>query len=152
MADLRRFIAMAQAAVGHADPVNYAPATLVAAPPGHLRPHVLMQEVMDDGVVPNSSTEALARSFDIPLIPPVIEPIEGLWIEHPPPVVNTAYGVTAGIFQIDRVLVEGELKPANHSNIDHNVVSVEQWRHFLATALAGHPAEIIDPYEVLGLP
>lgn len=65
-------LALAQAILDSGEPINFAPA---------LRAHprdLLVQEAVDDSVVPNSSTAKLARELDLTLIEPVHSPIDGL--------------------------------------------------------------------------
>lgn len=65
-------LALAQAILDGGEPINFAAA---------LRAHprdLLVQEAVDDSVVPNSSTAKLARELDLTLIEPVHSAIEGL--------------------------------------------------------------------------
>lgn len=153
LADLWRFMAIGQAVMDAADPVNYAPA-LVRAPfgelPGAGPVHVLVQEVMEDATIPNPATEALVRAMGIPVLPPVLLATDGVDTGPTLPCSGNIDGITAGLFQFDAILGEAGLEEATHSKLAFNEVGVAQWRRFLETALFGTP-EIVDPFVVLGL-
>lgn len=77
---LARFFSAAQAIVDPGDPLNYARFALrepgvIAADTGPRS--VLLQEVIDDNIVPNSSTEVLARATGLSVLRPV-RPVPGL--------------------------------------------------------------------------
>ncbi|MCA9795226.1 MAG: hypothetical protein KC910_25630 [Candidatus Eremiobacteraeota bacterium] len=61
--DFFKFLLIAQTVVDDADPINYAPHVLTGDLAGNTPASILLQECIGDVVVPNSSTEDLARSF-----------------------------------------------------------------------------------------
>jgi hypothetical protein len=73
---------------------------------------------------------------------------------HAAPVAaNLPDGRTAGLLQLDRVPDgEGGTVPATHSNVGDSEVGVEAWFHFLDTHFTAGTPEIVDPYDVLGIP
>lgn len=93
---------------------------------------VLNQEVIDDGTVPNPSTDAFVRAAGIPLILPVAVPIDSV------PQVPAA-GATSGVFQYDgqeHGFFMGGDSPAH--DLAHRQVL-----RFLSTCLATGTPEII---------
>jgi hypothetical protein len=60
---------------------------------------VLLEEVKDDTIVPNSSAERLARAAGLAQVDPVVVPIGGLSDVPAPASVNLASGATGAIFQ-----------------------------------------------------
>lgn len=76
-------IAMSQFALDEADPANWGShivhdRLVAGAPP------VLVQESMGDGVVPNFTTELLARSIGLPLVSPYRDEVPGLQVVEAP--------------------------------------------------------------------
>ncbi len=102
---LGRFFAISQAIVDPGDPLNYARfGTLLAAPgvAGWKARDVLLQEVIDDSIVPNSTSEALARAAGLVLADP-IRPVSGLPGGAAPLTGNLASGATGVIAQFDKI-------------------------------------------------
>ena len=99
---LARFFSTIQAIVDPGDAANYAPyVTLQGLPgvPGWKPKDVLLEEVKDDTIVPNSSAERLARAAGLAQVEPVVKPIPGLGAVPAPATSNLADGATGGIFQ-----------------------------------------------------
>ncbi|APR81510.1 Lipase-like protein [Minicystis rosea] len=102
-----RFFAVTQAIVDPGDPINFARFANQEAPPGvpDWKPRdVLLQEVINDSIVPNSTTEALARAAGLVLLDPK-SAISGLPSAKAPATGNVAGGATGGISQFD--VIEG---------------------------------------------
>jgi hypothetical protein len=57
--------------------------------------HVLVQEVIDDGTIPNFSTEVLARVLGVKQVGPIVRPVPGL-------AAGSASQETSGLFQFDK--------------------------------------------------
>ena len=87
-----------------ADPVNYAHRFFTDPRPGFAPKHIFRTEGVDDSYTPPASIEALAIAAGVPLLEPVLVPIEeldrvGEIPECPPVVENAASGATAGLSQ-----------------------------------------------------
>ncbi len=72
------FVNLAQAVLDPGDPINYAPYTLAHPLTGGRPKNILQIEVMWDHLVPNSSNEALATAFGIPLLKPYYHKVASL--------------------------------------------------------------------------
>lgn len=68
--------AVFQALLDRGDPSNYARLSQER--------QVLLAQAIDDDVMPSEATIALARAFNLPLVEPVHQPIEGLQVVSPP--------------------------------------------------------------------
>lgn len=65
--------------VSPADGVTYANRIIIEPySPAHAGKHLLVQELIGDTVVPNVTTELLARFSGIPLLEPFVKPVEGV--------------------------------------------------------------------------
>lgn len=141
-ADIRRFMPLLQMLVERGDPVNLgvraaeAPFDLAGGTPRH----VLLQEVTDDGIVPNAATESLARALGLSHVGPVHHAVYGLEQLAAPASCNHPSGVTAGFYQFDR-LADGQ--PADHTEIYADPLAQAQWIHFFATLLEEDCPEVV---------
>lgn len=142
---LARFFAVTQAIVDPGDPLNYARFGTQEALPGVTgwsARDVLLQEVIDDGIVPNSTSEALARAAGLALVDP-IRPVSGLASTPAPVKGNLASGATGAMSQFDRI--EGD-KIAVHGDLIFSPEARAQYVEFFKTGLAGEHATVIGPY------
>ena len=117
-------------------------------------PHVLMQMVMNDEIVPNISNLAFAQSLGVPLLGDELLHIPSIPNEPALPIAeNMPSGHTGGVFQFDLVSSRDttELEPATHDNVGTSDVGVAQSMHFMDTFLSTGVAEILDPYRTLGI-
>jgi hypothetical protein len=117
-------------------------------------PQVLIQMVENDTTVPNTSNTLYARSVGVPHLGEVIFPIDLVDLEPALPTAgNVAPTITGGSFQYDQVYVDDgpETERASHTNLSRNPVALEQTVHFLRTFEDTGTAEILDPYETLGI-
>ena len=140
---LGRFFAVSQAIVDPGDPINYARfGTLEAFPTvAPFQPRdVLLQEVIGDTIVPNSTTRALARAAGLTLVD-AIEPASGLALAEAPLVDNLG-GATGAMSQFDRV--EGDAI-ATHGELIFSPEGRAQYVQFFLSALAG-AATVEPPY------
>jgi len=140
-----RFMAVAQAIVDPGDPINYARFASLepfAGAPGWKPREVLMQEVIHDGIVPNSTSRALARAAGLQLVD-AIEPISGLDAVAGPVSANLPSGVTGAISQFDRM--DGD-KIATHGELIFSPEGMAQYQAFFQSALADAHATILSPY------
>jgi len=115
------------------DGVGWERHLITDTPPGTVpQRFVLNQEVINDGTVPNPSTDALVRAAGIPLIEPVAVPIDS--VPQVPPA-----GATSGVFQYDgqeHGFFMGGASPAH--DLAHR-----QALHFLSTCLDTGTPEIL---------
>ncbi len=152
-----RFLPIAQTLIEGGDPVVYAPYVLRdrLEGGGDGVPHVLLTMAVDDAMVPNVSTEMLARAMDVPLVPPVSVPYEGLTVLDSAPVSANLLGatVTAGFFQFDRATVQLNQPPvaAEHNNVPACFEGMSQSLRFLTDWLGGKVPVIVDPYTELSI-
>lgn len=143
--DVARFFPMLQAAVERGDAGNWGTQVLDGDR------DVLQTMVIPDGIVPNETNVVLARALGVQHAPPVLLPIPELVPTGPLPVSGNLDGHTAVLYQFDEKLQEDQLVPADHEDAHSNGLALAQLRHWWSTVLAGGPAEVIDPYEELGL-
>lgn len=131
--ELARFFSATQAIVDPGDGLNYARYAVSEALPGHTlrKRSVLLQEVIDDGIVPNSSTEALARAAGMSLLEPV-RPFPGVPIVASPSRAQGPFGSTAIVTQFDR-MNGGE--PATHGELIFAPEGQAQYVEFFRSAL-----------------
>ena len=141
-----------QTLLDRGDPAGYARHVLrdrfVGEPPS-----VIASVVVDDGIVTNASTFALARAMELPLMPPMIDDAPGIELLPSAPVAgNLEGGGTAAMQQFDRIEdPEDGTTTATHANFSFSAVAYEAWFHFLFTHWEDGTAEAIDPYDALGL-
>lgn len=151
--DVERFFPILQTIIERGDAGNYAPYAFRARLPvaDSATPSVLMGMVIDDAIVPNQTNRMLARALDTPHVPPVLQDVGVIEVTGATPIAgNIDDGVTAGLFQFDRVMEDGKVVPAEHCNIGDTEPGPTMWMNFLRTHLMDGEAEIIDPYEELG--
>jgi hypothetical protein len=117
------FFALMQTILDRGDPVNFAPYVFGAPltdrlPDATPRSTLLLQSV-PDMIVPNSSNEALARAFGMPLLTPDIAAVTGLTTQATAVRSNEAPGVTVGFFQYAHYHEEkdGPLVKSDHTTI-----------------------------------
>lgn len=131
---LGRFFAATQALVDPGDPINYARYGALERPPfvPNWAPRdMLIQMVIDDGIVPNSTSEALARAAGLTLIDP-IRPISGLASAASPLENNLPGGATGAISQFDTM----DGMTAEHGGLIFSSEGQAQYVLFFASGLA----------------
>ncbi len=143
--DIARFFPMLQAAIERGDAANWAPHVLDG------RRDLLVTMVIDDEVVVNETNRILARALRVEQTPPVLQAIEGLATTGPLPLSANLDGRTVVLYQYDEQLEDGALIPADHYSAQDNDLAVAQLRHWWGTWLEGGVAELVDPYDELGL-
>ncbi len=92
---------------------------------------MLIQMVIDDGIVPNSTSEALARAAGLTLIDP-IRPISGLASAVSPLENNLPGGATGAISQFDTM----DGMTAEHGGLIFSSEGQAQYVFFFASGLA----------------
>jgi len=153
--DLDRTLLAAQALIDPADPNTYA-AHVLGDRVGGLQhvPNVLMYvTVFDDTVTPDTG-RALARAFDLPHVPPVIDPVQLLTVEADAPIAeNVADGeATAGFFQFDRVTSGDGVVEADHDNTPYSPEGTALFVEFFESWRNEGVSVIVDPYAELETP
>lgn len=142
---LGRFFAATQAIVDPGDPVSYARhATLEALPgvPGWEPRDVLLQEVINDSIVPNSSSEILARAAGLVNMDPLVK-VSGLAEAKGPVTGNLPGGATGVISQFDKI--EGD-KLATHGELTFSPEARAQYVKFFQTGLEDGHGTCEGPY------
>ncbi len=151
-----RFFPVLQTILEKGDPVNWAPYVLGHRLPsaGATPPDLLVGEVIGDTTMPNAATSALARALGIPQLPPVLAPVGLVPVLASAPVAGNLDGVTAALFQFDRITWGSAEAPvaAEHTNILDGQENQVQARHFLQGWVEGQTPEVIDPYATLHTP
>jgi pimeloyl-ACP methyl ester carboxylesterase len=142
--DVTRFFAMLQAAMERGDAVNWAGQVLDG------NRDVLLTMVIDDDVIPNATTRALARAFGVEHVGPVLQEVPGLAVGGGLPVSGNLDGRTAVFYQYEFKVEDDTLKTADHFDAHSNDAAVVQFQHFWQTHLEDDLAELIDPFEALG--
>jgi hypothetical protein len=128
---LARFFSATQAIIDPGDPLNFAPHCLVTPPPGAGPRSILLQEVIEDGIVPNTSTEALARAAGLSVVRP-IRAVPGLSETASPSRGAGPNGSTAVLTQFD-TMNGGE--PATHGELYFSPEGRGQYVEFFRTAI-----------------
>lgn len=138
-----RFMAFSQAIVDPGDPLNFARhAALEALPgvPGWKPRDVLIQEVVNDAIVPNSTSEALARAAGAGLMHRVSD--ASGFTELSSPAAANVSGATAVLCQFDKV----GGKPADHGSLIFADEAIGQYVEFFASGLASGHGTVKSPY------
>ncbi len=151
------FFALMQTILDRGDPVNYArhafAEPLAGELPGALPRSTLLIQSVPDRIVPNSSNEALARAFGLPLLTPEVAAITGLDTATTPLRSNLAAGVTVGFFQYDDYHedVNGPLVRSDHTTIGGGYEPFLQAATFARSWLDSRTSDegpvLIDPFD-----
>ena len=110
--------------------------------PGWAPRDMLLQEVVDDNIVPNSTSEALARAAGLTLVD-VIRPISGLKSGAAPTSGTLPGGATGAIVQFD--VMNGN-QPAEHGGLIFSPEAQAQYVEFFKTGLATGHATVAKAY------
>lgn len=117
-------------------------------------PQTLMQMVIDDDTVPNTTNRFFARALGAPHVGDELQKIGTIAHEAALPVSgNVDAAHTAGVFQYD-VVFDGDgpaTRKATHSNVAANPLTITQTLHFVETYFSTGVSEIVDPYRTLGV-
>ncbi|APR87722.1 hypothetical protein A7982_13071 [Minicystis rosea] len=143
--DIARILSAAQGLYDSGDPLNFARfVTLEPLPSatGSSPKSVLVQEAMNDVLVPNDATALLARTLGLTHVTPAVAPIEGVKTAPAPFSGNLAEGATGGVFQFDKT----DGKTADHNTLAGSSEGRAQYGAFLKSLFDGAPAVIINPY------
>lgn len=143
-ADVAKFFAITQAIIDPGDPANYARfATLepMNGVPGWRAKDVLLQEVKEDRIVPNTSTEVLARALGLVQVGPITHDVPSMTRVGAPVTGNLPSGATGGLVQFE--MANGTI--ASHGDLIFSPEAKKQYVEFFRTALVGR-ATIVDAY------
>jgi SSS family transporter len=153
-----RFFEMLQAAVDAGDAATWAPHVLrdrleeIGGEP----PHLLLQLVIDDDTIPDSSGDALVRALGLPHVPPVARDVALVETAATAPVSGNLHdgALTAGFFQFDRVRrdPESEVEAATHDYTPQSEEAEHQLFAFIEAWADGALPVIVDPYEAMDTP
>lgn len=137
-----QFFMMAQTVIDSADPANYAPYVLNGGICG-VEKYVLMQEAIGDTVIPNISSDMLARAFgaNFPQVNPVVQTIPGMATADP--------GVANGLFQFDTPN-HGFLLSPDPSHPEFTYYGQLQTAHYFGSYLMTGTPMIINPAATKG--
>ena len=140
-----RFMALSQAIVDPGDPLNFARQATLEPLEGvtDWKPRdVLLQEVANDAIVPNSTSEALARAAGLQLMHEVTD-TSGLASAEAPASGNTSTGATGVVCQFDKM--EGT-KTAEHGGLIFSPEAQQQYVKFFQSGLSQPHASVPAPY------
>ena len=136
---LARFLSATQAIVDPGDGLNYARYVLDAPLADEPRPrNVLLQQVIDDGIVPNTSTEAIARAAGLVLLNPV-RPFPGAVVDPSSESTPRPDGSTGVITQF-ATMNGGEV--ATHGELIFTEEARAQYVEFFRTGIVNGTADV----------
>lgn len=135
-AEVAKFFAVTQGIVDPADPANYA--RFVTQEPfagvsDWRARDVLVQEVEKDNIVPNTSTEILARALGVPQVGATTHLVPAMIRIDGPVTANLPSGATGGLTQY--AMMDG--KTAEHGDLIFSNDGRRQYLEFFRTALVG---------------
>ena len=136
--EVDRFFPMLQAAIERGDAVNHAT---------RVERDLLLTLVEDDTIIPNATTEVLARGFGLEVAPPGA--IEGLDPSPSLPSAGNLDGRTAIAFRYAEHFDDDSDSwvPATHSDTFSSPTGQAQSAAFWASKLEGGAPEVIDPID-----
>jgi dienelactone hydrolase len=140
--DIDRFFPMLQAAIERGDPLVWAPRVLDGTR------DVLVQQVIDDDIMPGLTTRALARALGVEHVGEVLEPVVGLARGAAElPVAGNLGGRTGVLHQWALLRDDGEEAPvpATHTQIFGSDSNHLQLGHWFRTWRDDGVPEILDP-------
>ncbi len=142
--ELGRFFAVAQTVADRGDSLNYARFGTREPLPGvegWRARDVLLQQAIDDLVLPSSATEALARAAGLTLADPV-RPISGLAQASAPLTGNLPSGATGVLYQFARM--NGD-ETATHGDLLFSAEARAQYVDFFSSGLSAPHATVSPP-------
>lgn len=144
--DVNRFFATIQAIVDPGDAVNYARYVTLEALPGvdgWKARDVLLQEVSGDAIVPNSTSELLARAAGLVHELPARHEVPGLKTSNGPVSGNLPSGAT-GVFAQFEIGADGKL--IDHGSLIFTPEAQAQYVAFFQSSLATGHASVPAPF------
>lgn len=145
--DLARTIPMVQALIDAGDPLIHA-AAMSRRRAAEPQADVALLMALDDTIVPNSSTAALAAAFEVEGVGRELLPMDGVPFGPGPLTGNLADGSTGAILEFDQTTPAdgGEPEPADHSTLHESVEAQGVMIPFLEAVRQGQTPTITDPY------
>lgn len=140
-----RFMAINQAIVDPGDPLNFARYATLETLPGVAKAgprDVLLQQVVADTIVPNSTSEALARAAGLAVLNPVT-PASGLTEISAPASGNLPNGATGVVCQFDTM---NDGKIASHGELAFSTEGLQQYVSFFKTRIEDNRGVVNAPY------
>jgi hypothetical protein len=144
-----RLLAITQTVIDAGDPMAYAPFVLLGRIDGFAErtPHVLMQLALGDTIVPNSSTEYLARSLGVALAGQDLVGMRGLEVIDALPAAGNLGGTTAVLWQFGTMAGEAGIPvPALHRGLQDDPIAYAQRLAFHGAVLDGATPPVDDPF------
>ncbi len=147
-----RYLALFQNIIDPADPGSFGPILLGKRKGPRGSPvNLLMENVWNDGIVPNKCTAYFARGVGIPLLPPVFFPIDGIiQLKSKEVRGNIDKIYTAALSQYHMIYLKTKPIAATHSTLLGAPEAQKEGSSFLASYFAGitnsTPPQIISPY------
>jgi hypothetical protein len=143
-----RFMAVTQAIVDPGDPLDYGRYATLEALPGvaDWKPRdVLLQEVVNDAIVPNTTSRALARATGLELAD-ALEPVNGVTEADAPRSGNLPLGNTGVMSQFDHYTTDEGVKTAQHGGLIFSPEGSAQYVDFFASGLAAEHGTVPPAY------
>lgn len=140
-AGVRKFLALFQLVAERGDPINYAPLWHQTPAEGRPKKSVVIQETTDDVLVPNRTTEDLARAGGLKRLTPALAETPYLESQEIPATGltgNLGAKLTGGMVQLKTVTRGGELVEASHGTMG-TPEALDQAAAFYRTWLEGKP-------------
>lgn len=139
-----RLLSAAQALIDPGDSLNYARFSTIEPAPmvtGWSPKSVLLQEVINDLIVPNSTTALLARASGLTLVGPQLQPIDELQTASAPLSGNISGIATGGLYQYK--IADGA--KAEHGSLLWSQEGRRQYAAFFKAVFEGKPGVIYAP-------
>ena len=138
-----RFFAIVQGLVDSGDSASFAKyGTLEALDgvTGWTARDALLQEVVDDGIVPNTSSEVLARAAGLVLGDPLVMPLTGIKQAASPISANVSTGATGVMYPFDKI--EGGMV-ATHGELIFSPEANGQYVQFFQSGMTQPHATVV---------
>ncbi|MFN7142747.1 MAG: hypothetical protein ACK4YP_03155 [Myxococcota bacterium] len=145
--DLTRAIPMVQTLIDAGDPLVHAAAiTTRRADAEQLDVTLLM--ALDDTIIPNSATAALAQAFGVDGVGDELLAIDGVTFGPGPARGNLQDGATGALVQMDltQPYPDAAWEPADHSTLHESEQAAGILVPFVTAVFAGEVPEVADPY------
>ena len=144
--DLLRAIPMVQTLIDAGDPLVHAGA-LTRARAVRPGPHVALLMALDDSIVPNSSTAALAQAFEVDGVGDALYPVELVEFSADPLQANLPDGATGGLLQLAQTRPADGADPerASHDSLHESVEATALMLPFFEDALSGTAPTLSPP-------
>ncbi len=145
--DLVRAIALVQTVIDAGDPLVHAAAVTRRRGDGD-QPDIALLMALDDTIVPNSSTAALAQAYAVEGVGAELLSIPGVPFGPGPLAGNLPDGATGGLLQFDETQPSADAawEPADHSTLHESEQAAGLMMPFISAVFAGETPSLADPY------